>query len=279
MKLIAKGKVRDIYDLDDKRLLLVTSDRISAFDFILKSNIPDKGKFLNKIALFWFDFTKDIIDNHLVEVDKATQDIIDANPNFDGRCMVVRKLKILPYEFIVRDYITGSLWKAYKNGDMSGDAKLLPAGLKESQKLDELMFCITTKAESGHDEPTTSDEAAKDIGYDLISKVRDTSLKMFEKCSKYAEEKGILIADTKFEFGQDEDGKLYIADEIFTPDSSRFWDKSKYKVGETQDSLDKQIVRNWLIDNNLDNSAALLSDEIIEKLRTQYSNLYDILCK
>lgn len=279
MKLIAKGKVRDIYDLDDKRLLIVTSDRISAFDYVLKSNIPDKGKFLNKIALFWFDFTKDIIDNHLLEVDKTAQDIIDANPDFDERYMVVRKLKILPYEFIVRDYITGSLWKAYKNGDMSGDAKRLPAGLKESQKLPELMFCLTTKAESGHDEPITFDEVAQDIGYDLIAKVKEASLKMFEKCSKYAQEKGILLADTKFEFGQDEDGKLYIADEMFTPDSSRFWDKSKYKVGEMQDSLDKQIVRNWLIDNKLDNSAALLSDEIIEKLRSQYLNLYNILCR
>jgi len=244
--LFNRGKVRDIYDLGD-RLLIVATDRISAFDVVLPTPIPDKGKILTLMTLFWLDFLKDIIENHLItaDVEKYPDELKPYKEILKDRSMIVYKTKVIPIECIVRGYITGSAMKEYKKtGKVCGIS--LPLGLKEADKLPEPIFTPSTKAEKGqHDINITFEKMVKLIGKDIAEKLRDISLKLYKKASDYAEKRGIIIADTKFEFGII-NGKILLIDEVLTPDSSRFWPKDEYEPGKPQKSFDKQFIRDWL---------------------------------
>lgn len=244
---INQGKVRDIYDIDADKMLIVTTDRLSAFDVILPTPIPGKGAVLTQIANFWFDKLKHIIPNHLTGIDPDTLVSDPAEKSQLGeRAIVVRKLKPLPIEAVVRGYLVGSGWKEYKaSGTVCGIA--LPAGLQEASKLPEPIFTPSTKAELGtHDENITFEQAASLMGRELAEKVRDVSIALYKAAAEFALTRGIIIADTKFEFGLDKDGALYLIDEALTPDSSRFWPADQYKVGSNPPSFDKQYVRDWL---------------------------------
>ncbi len=246
IKKLSSGKVREIYEIDGDKLLLVVSDRISAFDYILPSLIPNKGKLLNQISAFWFDFVKDIIPNHIISTNVKDFPAEFQKPEFEGRSMLVKKLKMLPVECIVRGYITGSGWKSYQaNGTVCGIT--LPEGLQESQKLPQAIFTPSTKAEIGeHDENISFERVTEMLGLELATKLRDKTLEIYQKCTEYASTKGIIIADTKFEFGLDENDQLVLADEVLTPDSSRFWSANDYEVGRSQNSFDKQYLRDWI---------------------------------
>lgn len=267
-----RGKVRDIYDLGDS-LLIVATDRISAFDVVMNDGIPYKGKVLTKISTFWFEQTKDIIQNHLLS------DIIYDFPSvckpywstMDDRTMWVKKAKPLPVECIVRGYITGSAWSEYKK-TKSVCGISLPDGLVESAKFDEPLFTPTTKATVGHDENITFEQMANLIGSELAERIRNVAIQLYLRGSNIAEERGIIIADTKFEFGIDEKGELILIDEILTPDSSRFWPKDKYEPGRSQESFDKQFVRDYLLSIHFDKKppAPKLPDEIIFKTSALY---------
>lgn len=247
LKLFKEGKVREIFDLDNC-YLIVASDRLSAFDVIMNQGIPYKGVVLNKISKFWFDFTGNIIQNHLITTDankypKACGEYLSS---LEGRSMLVKKAEVIPVECIVRGYITGSGWKDYKKTGMISGIKL-PGGLVESEKLPEPIFTPSTKAEIGlHDENITGDQASNLVGERIFNKIKDASLKIYKSAADFALSKGIIIADTKFEFGIYE-GEVILIDEVLTPDSSRFWPKDKYEKGKTQESFDKQFVRDYLI--------------------------------
>ncbi|KAA0258673.1 phosphoribosylaminoimidazolesuccinocarboxamide synthase [Deferribacter autotrophicus] len=281
LKLIGRGKVRDIYDLGNY-LLIVTTDRISAFDVILPNGIPYKGYVLTQLSKFWFEKTSHIVKNHLVttdidempEVCKKYKDILE------GRSMLVEKAKAYPVECVVRGYITGSAWKDYlKTGKVCGIS--LPEGLKESQKIEPPIFTPATKAEVGeHDENISFDEMALKIGDETAKKLRDYAIEIYNYCSKIAEEKGIIIADTKMEFGE-KDGEIILIDELLTPDSSRFWFKENYEVGKPQESMDKQFVRNYLETLDWDKKAPgpELPEDIIEQTSKRYLEIMEILTK
>lgn len=249
LKLLRRGKVRDVYDLGD-RLLIVASDRLSAFDVVLPTPIPDKGKILTTAALFWFELTKDIVPNHLISADfatiqKALPSSVKLDKNwFDGRMMLVRKAERIDAECVARAYLAGSGWKEYKaTGKVGGHE--LPKGLQEAAKLPAPIFTPATKADEGHDENITREQLAKMIGGDLAKELERLTLAVFEKASQHLAKKDLLLADTKFEFGYI-DGKLCLIDEILTPDSSRVWEKKDWKPGKTPDGFDKQFVRDWL---------------------------------
>ncbi|MDR0978689.1 MAG: phosphoribosylaminoimidazolesuccinocarboxamide synthase [Lachnospiraceae bacterium] len=278
MNKISSGKVREIYDIDEDKLLLVVSDRISAFDVILPSLIPNKGKVLNKISDFWFDFTKDIVKNHVISTDIKDFPAEFQKPEFEGRSMLVKKLKMLPIECIVRGYITGSGWASYKeNGTVCGIQ--LPAGLQESEKLPDALFTPSTKADLGdHDENISFEKTCEIIGEELGTKLRDKTIEVYKKCAEYALSKGIIIADTKFEFGLDESGELVLADEVLTPDSSRFWPADSYVVGKSQSSFDKQYIRDWLKQNNWNSeNPSPLPEEVISTTSKKYIEAYELL--
>lgn len=277
MKKISSGKVREIYEVDDEKLMMVVSDRISAFDVILPNEVPDKGKVLNKISEFWFDYTKSFVKNHIISTNISEFPEEFRTPEFEARSMLVKKLKMLPIECIVRGYITGSGWKSYKeNGTVCGIK--LPDGLQESEKLPTPIFTPSTKAMEGHDENISFDDACKLIGEELATKVRDTAIEIYSKCAEYALQKGIIIADTKFEFGLDENGDLVLADEVLTPDSSRFWPASDYEVGHSQKSFDKQYMRDWLKQTNWDaNNPTPIPDDVINTTRAKYIEAYEKL--
>ena len=246
LNLKASGKVRDVYDIDEKQLLFVASDRISAFDYVLATGIPHKGRVLNQISLFWFDFLADVVPNHLItaDVDKFPDSARKYADQLRGRSMLVRRAEIFPVECIARGYISGSGWKEYKaTGKISGIE--LPAGLKESDALPEPIFTPSTKATSGHDENISFDQMCKTVGVETASHLRDLTLRVYKKAAAYARQRGIIIADTKFEFGRTALG-ITLADEVLTPDSSRFWPADKYAPGRAQDSYDKQYVRDYL---------------------------------
>jgi len=250
LKLMHKGKVRDLYAAGEKYLLIVSSDRISAFDFILPTPVPGKGALLNKISSFWFDRTGGIIKNHIVSSDiEEIRRLVSAPAGFDweymrGRAMLVHRARRVDFECVVRGYITGSGWKEYlRQGSVCG--LKLPAGLKEAQKLPEPVFTPTTKADQGHDENVTFETMAAALPAGLAGKIRETSLALYNFAAAHLEKRGILLADTKFEFGL-LDGELILIDEALTPDSSRFWDAARYRVGTSPESYDKQYVRNWL---------------------------------
>jgi phosphoribosylaminoimidazole-succinocarboxamide synthase len=242
-----RGKVRDIYDVDERHLLIVTSDRLSAFDVVLPTPIPGKGAVLTALSNFWFARTRRLLPNHLADI-PLTAAVKDPGERaqVEGRAVVVKKLKALPVEAIVRGYLVGSGWKEYRqHGTVCGIR--LPAGLKEADRLPEPIFTPSTKADIGqHDENISFDKAAELLGPDLAKKVRDASLAVYKECAAYALTRGIIIADTKFEFGLDDAGTLTLIDEVLTPDSSRFWPADSYKPGANPPSFDKQYVRDWL---------------------------------
>ena len=248
LPLLRRGKVRDVYDLGEK-LLIVASDRLSAFDVILPTPIPDKGKILNKAALFWFDRTKDIVPNHLItadfqEIARALPSGVKLSPWFDGRMMLVRKAERVDAECVARAYLAGSGWKEYKAAGMiAGHA--LPAGLQEASRLPSPIFTPATKADEGHDENITRERLAELVGRELAVTLEKLTLQVFDAASRHLDARGLILADTKFEFGFI-DGRLHLIDEILTPDSSRVWEKSAWTPGRTPDGFDKQFVRDWL---------------------------------
>jgi phosphoribosylaminoimidazole-succinocarboxamide synthase len=246
LKLHTSGKVRDVYQLDGEHLLFVATDRISAFDYVLATGIPHKGRVLTQISLFWFDFLRDLVPNHVVTSDVKRYPV-SAQKYSDqvyGRSTLVMRAEMIPVECVVRGYISGSAWKEYKaSGRVCGIE--LPTGLKESSKLPQPIFTPATKATSGHDENIPFEEMTRIVGVELSRQLRDISLKIYGKASDYAQQKGIIIADTKFEFGMTSKG-ITLADEVLTPDSSRFWPADKYQAGRAQESYDKQYVRDYL---------------------------------
>ena len=272
LKLAGRGKVRDIYDLGDS-LLIIATDRLSAFDVILPDPIPRKGEVLTRISAFWFEHLKDIIGNHLLymEVDKYPPSCQKYKSELEGRSMLVKKAKPLPVECIVRGYISGSGWKDYKaSGEISGIK--LPAGLKESQKLPEPIFTPTTKEEVGsHDQTIDFERTKAMIGQGIAEKVRAAAIALYKKASEIAGKKGILIADTKFEFGMF-NGELILIDEALTPDSSRFWPKDDYEIGRGQKSFDKQYVRDYLLSIKWEQKppAPKLPEEVIKRTSEKY---------
>lgn len=278
--LLSRGKVRDIYDIDEKTLLIVTTDRMSAFDVIMDRPIPYKGVILNQITLFWMDKFKDIIPNHLVEsdVDRFPAALAPWKDELEGRAVLVRKAKPLPVECIVRGYIAGSGWKDYqKTGTICGYQ--LPAGMRESDKLEPPLFTPSTKAELGqHDQNISPAEAARLLGEDVARKVQETTLAIYEAGRTYAASRGIIVADTKFEFGF-VDGELRLIDEVLTPDSSRFWPADQYEPGRSQPSFDKQYLRDWLSAQPWDMQppAPALPDEVVDATARRYREAYHIL--
>ena len=274
LPLLRRGKVRDVYQPSEEHLLIVACDRISAFDHVLPTPIPDKGRILTQISNFWFTKSEQIIRNHIVDPDPGPRwypDIDWYYPELDGRTVLVRKTEPLVIEAIVRGYLSGSGWKEYqKAGTVC--AIRLPGDLVESDQLPEPIFTPSTKAQSGHDENISFERAAALVGTELAAKVRDTSIALYEFAADYARERGIIIADTKFEFGTLENGELLLIDEMLTPDSSRFWPAESYQPGGPQASFDKQYVRDYLeaIKWNKEPPAPELPDEVVQKTREKY---------
>ncbi len=268
---IGKGKVRDIYAVGGDKMLIVTSDRLSAFDVVLSDPIPDKGRVLNEMANFWFERLGHIVPNQLTGIDPESVVADEEKPQVRGRAVVVKKLKPLPIEAVVRGYIIGSGWKDYqKTGKICGIE--LPKGLQQAQKLPEPIFTPATKAETGHDENISFAEVEKLIGAELAARVRDISIRLYKEAADYAAGKGIIIADTKFEFGLDANGKLVLIDEVLTADSSRFWPADSYKVGISPPSYDKQFVRDYLetLDWNKEPPAPKLPADVIARTSEKY---------
>ncbi|KAI8799800.1 hypothetical protein BJ742DRAFT_844370 [Cladochytrium replicatum] len=281
LKLLARGKVRDIYEVDDKTLLFVATDRISAFDVIMTNGIPGKGKILTQISTFWFYLLKDVIPSHVVTatVDEMKDERIQKyRDQLAGRSMLVKKLKILPVEAIVRGYITGSGWVEYQKKGTVCDLPL-PPNLQDCDRLPQTIFTPSTKAELGeHDENIHPSKLTGIIGENYARQVADLSVRIYETARDYAQTKGIIIADTKFEFGVDENGHVVLADEVLTPDSSRFWPADVYKPGQQQPSFDKQFVRNYLLSINFDKKTPVeLPAEVTEKTMDKYVEAYRIL--
>ena len=280
-KPVKEGKVREIYDIGDA-LIMVATDRISAFDVILKNQVTKKGTVLTQMSKFWFDYTKDMMPNHMLSVDVNDMPEYFRKPEFDGNNMLCKKLTMLPIECIVRGYITGSGWKSYQeNGTVCGIK--LPEGLIESAKLPEAIYTPSTKAEIGdHDENISYEKSIEVLekafpgkGEEYATKLRDYTLALYKKCADYALTKGIIIADTKFEFGLDEDGNVVLADEMLTPDSSRFWPLEGYEAGHGQPSFDKQFVRDYLKANpDCDYD---LPQDVIDKTIAKYKEAYNLL--
>jgi phosphoribosylaminoimidazole-succinocarboxamide synthase len=272
LRLIASGKVREIYDFDDE-LLLVASDRISTYDAVHPNPIPDKGAVLTAISTFWFERTADLVPNHLVSVTDGVPEEVR------GRGMVVKKLKMLPVECVVRGYITGSGWKDYQQtGAVSGVR--LPAGLRESERLPEPIFTPSTKADAGHDEAIDFERAAELIGdRELAQRLRDVSVAVYKFAAEQSRARGIILADTKFEFGLDADGKLTLGDEVCTPDSSRFWPADGYEPGHSQPSFDKQFVRDWASSTGWDKlpPAPEIPQDIVARTRDKYIEAYELI--
>lgn len=280
-KPIKEGKVRQVYDTGDSLIITVT-DRISAFDHILQNIIPDKGTVLTKMSSFWFDYTNDIVPNHMLSTDAGDMPEFFRTEEFKGRSMKCKKLDMLPIECIVRGYITGSGWESYqKDGTVCGIS--LPEGLKESDKLPEPVYTPTTKADLGdHDEHITFADSVEILeklhpgkGEAYAAAIRDYTVRLYQKCAEYALSKNIIIADTKFEFGLDENGRVVLGDEMLTPDSSRFWPLEGYEPGKGQPSFDKQFVRDWLKQNP--DNAGILPDEVVEKTAAKYREAYELL--
>jgi phosphoribosylaminoimidazole-succinocarboxamide synthase len=273
LPLVASGKVREIYDLGDDRLLLVASDRISTYDVVHPNGIPDKGKVLTGISAFWFNKTGHIVPNHYIS---ATDGVPDA---VRGRAMSVRKLKMLPVECVVRGYITGSGWKDYQaTGTDSGVE--LPAGLRESDRLPEPIYTPSTKADEGHDEPIDLERAGEILGdRELAGRLRDVSIALYSFAAEQAAERGVILADTKFEFGLDADGRLVLGDEALTPDSSRYWPVEGYESGHGQPSFDKQYVRDWASATGWDKTppAPEIPEDVATETRSKYVEAYEIV--
>ncbi|MGY3663169.1 MAG: phosphoribosylaminoimidazolesuccinocarboxamide synthase [Roseburia sp. 1XD42-69] len=281
VKPVKEGKVREVYDAGDS-MVIVATDRISAFDHILKNQITDKGAILTRMSKFWFDFTKDIVPNHMMSIEVKDMPEFFRQDKYDGNSMKCKKLTMLPIECIVRGYITGSGWASYKeNGKVCGIS--LPKGLKESDKLPEPIYTPSTKADLGdHDENISFEQSVEVLkkiypekGEEYALKIKEYTLALYKKCAEYALSKGIIIADTKFEFGLDEEGNVVLGDEMLTPDSSRFWPLEGYEPGKSQPSFDKQFVRDWLKANP--NSGYLLPQEVVTKTVDKYKEAFELL--
>ena len=278
LRKLGKGKVRDIYAVGDDKMLIVTSDRLSAFDVVLPDPIPDKGRVLNEMANFWFSKLGHIVPNQLTGIDPASVVQKDEVPQVQGRAVVVQRLKPLPIEAVVRGYIIGSGWKDYqKTGKVCGIE--LPKGLQQAQKLPQPIFTPATKAETGHDENISFEEVVKLIGRPMAEKVRDISIRLYKEASDYAAQKGIIIADTKFEFGLDKNDQLVLIDEVLTADSSRFWPADSYAPGRSQPSFDKQYVRDWASGTGWDKTppAPAIPDDVVAATRERYVTAYERL--
>ncbi len=276
LELYASGKVRDIYRIDNDHLLFIATDRISAFDYVLATGIPNKGRVLTQLSLFWFDFLKEIVPNHLATADvhQYPHELQKYAGQLRGRSMMVVRADMVTIECVVRGYLSGSGWKEYKsNGEVCGIA--LPKGLRESDKLPEPIFTPAIKASSGHDENISFDRMVEIAGRELSEQLRDLSIKIYQTAADYAETRGIIIADTKFEFGRTAGG-LVLADEVLTPDSSRFWPKDRYKPGGAQESFDKQYVRDYLeaIKWNKQPPAPALPAEVAAQTSEKYIEAY-----
>jgi phosphoribosylaminoimidazole-succinocarboxamide synthase len=261
---VGSGKVRELYAIDDERLLLTASDRISVFDVVLPTEIPDKGRVLTGLSGYWFERTKEIVPNHLLAIRE------------DGRSMECKRLEMLPIECVVRGYLSGSGWKSYReSGEVCGIA--LPEGLRESDKLPEPIFTPTTKATEGHDEALTPEQAAELVGQERFDELSSISIELYETAAGAAAEKGIIIADTKFELGLDEEGRVVLGDEIFTPDSSRFWPADEYEPGASPPSFDKQFVRDYAESLGWDKTAPgpELPDEVVTGTRARYLEAFE----
>lgn len=278
LTLFARGKVRDLYAVEGK-LLFVATDRISAFDYVLGTGIPEKGRVLTQLSLFWFDFLKNIVQNHLItaNVSEYPQPLQKYSDQLRGRSMLVKKANMIDIECVARGYLSGSGWKEYQQTGAVCGIKL-PAGLKESDKLPQPIFTPATKAVTGHDENISFDEMVKHTGRELAEQLRDLTLKIYSAAADYAAGRGIIIADTKFEFGRTEQG-IVLADEVLTPDSSRFWPADKYQPGRAQESYDKQFVRDYLetVKWNKQPPAPSLPDDVARKTSEKYIQAYSTL--
>ena len=281
LKPVKEGKVREVYDNGDS-MVIVATDRISAFDVILKNEITQKGAILTQMSKFWFEFTKDIVPNHMISTDVTQMPEFFHKEKFDGNSMKCKKLRMLPVECIVRGYITGSGWESYqKDGTVCGIK--LPEGLQESEQLPEPIYTPTTKADLGlHDEHITFEDTVEILeklhpgkGAEYAEILKDCTIKLYKKCAEYARNRGIIIADTKFEVGLNENGEVVLGDEMLTPDSSRFWPVEGYAPGKSQPSFDKQFVRDWLKENP--ESGYLLPEEVVEKTVDKYKEAYELL--
>ena len=281
LKFLHRGKVRDIYAVGDDKLLVIQSDRLSAFDVILPDPIPGKGEVLTAMSNFWFGKLGHVIPNHLTSIEPESVVAANERDQVAGRAMVVRKFTPLMIEAVVRGYIIGSGWKDYQKTGMVCGIKL-PAGLKEAEKLPEVIFTPATKAPAGqHDENISFAEAEKIVGADVAAKVRAVSIQLYSEAAAYAQTKGVIIADTKFEFGVDGAGKLYLIDEILTPDSSRFWPAAEYRTGISPPSFDKQIVRNWLETQPWDKKhpAPKLPPAVLANTTAKYQEVLNLLTR
>jgi phosphoribosylaminoimidazole-succinocarboxamide synthase len=276
IKRVASGKVRDVYSIGSD-LLIVATDRISAFDCILPQGIPGKGRVLTQMSLFWFDFLRGVLPNHVITADAGAypEELHPFREQLDGRSMLVKRCRMEPIECVARGYISGSGWKDYKQtGAICGIP--LPAGLRESDKLPEPIFTPASKAESGHDENISYEAAEKTVGRQTAALLRDLTLRVYTRAAEYAETRGLILADTKFEFGWDSEGQLLLADEVLTPDSSRFWQRDEYAPGGPQKSFDKQFVRDYLetLDWDKRPPAPSLPEDVIEKTAAKYHEAY-----
>jgi phosphoribosylaminoimidazole-succinocarboxamide synthase len=278
LKLFKRGKVRDVYDLEEK-LLIVSTDRISCFDVILPTAIPQKGEILTQLSAFWFEFTKDIVENHLISIQAKDfpPETQKYKEQLEGRAMLTRKAEVIPFECVVRGYLSGSGWKEYQETRSVCGIKL-PEGLQESDRLPMTIFTPATKEDTGHDMNVSESYLEKRIGKETVEKLKDLSIRIYEKASAYAESKGIIIADTKFEFGMYQ-GNIILVDEVLTPDSSRFWPKDQYEPGKGQPSFDKQYVRDYLETLDWDKTppGPDLPQKVVEETRKKYLEISNLL--
>lgn len=280
LELIKRGKVRDVYQVDNDRLLIVATDRISAFDCVIPTPIERKGEVLTALSQFWFAELADVVPNHLIttRIEEMPPSVQNHANRLRGRSMLVRKTEVFPVECVVRGYLSGSGWKDYqKTGEVCGHK--LPAGLRESEKLTKPIFTPATKAESGHDENISEQQMAEIVGAEVTAALRDISLTLYQRATDYARARGLIIADTKFEFGRDSDGRMFLIDEVLTPDSSRFWPAADYEVGRGQASFDKQYVRDYLekLDWNKQPPAPELPREVAQATTARYLEAYQLL--
>lgn len=284
LPLIARGKVRDIYEVDSETLLFVATDRISAYDVIMENGIPEKGKLLTKLSEFWFDFLSPYTKTHIIKTDDIFKNLPSelSKPEFKSqlqdRALLVHKYKLVPLEVIVRGYITGSAWKEYKKSGTVHGVKV-EEGLQESQEFPTPIFTPSTKAEQGeHDENISIEQAEEIVGKELCTKIGKLAIELYSKAKEYAKTRGIIIADTKFEFGLTEDNELVLVDEVLTPDSSRFWNAKTYELGKGQDSYDKQFLRDWLTSNGLNGKEGVsMTEDIATRSRAKYIEAYEAL--
>lgn len=284
LPLIARGKVRDIYEVDSETLLFVATDRISAYDVIMENGIPEKGKLLTKLSEFWFDFLSPYTKTHIIKTDDIFKNLPTelSKPEFKSqlqdRALLVHKYKLVPLEVIVRGYITGSAWKEYKKSGTVHGVKV-EEGLQESQEFPTPIFTPSTKAEQGeHDENISIEQAEQIVGKELCTKIGKLAIELYSKAKEYAKTRGIIIADTKFEFGLTEDNELVLVDEVLTPDSSRFWNAKTYELGKGQDSYDKQFLRDWLTSNGLNGKEGVsMTEDIATRSRAKYIEAYEAL--